>query len=162
MTVVNNLDDIDLNILEILSKESNRSYREIKNEINVSIGTIHNRIQKLKSENGGPIEGFSLKLNNARLGFDVLLLINLQVNGKFIEEVLSELSREPRTCSIFQTMGEYNAIISCYFKSTEDAFSFVQILNTNEKITKVMPISVLKTYKNDNHVQIKLREENDG
>ncbi len=162
MTAANNLDDIDLNILELLSKESNKSYREIKEKINVSIGTIHNRIQKLKSENGGPIEGFSLKLNNARLGYDVLLLIHLQINGKYIEEVLSELSRESRTCSIFQTMGESNTIISCYFKNTGDAFGFVQNLNSNEKITKVMPISVLKTYKNDNHVQIKLREDNDG
>jgi len=50
------LDDVDIQILKILSRKSNTSYREIKQELNISIGTIHNRINKLKAENGGEKE----------------------------------------------------------------------------------------------------------
>ena len=56
------LDDIDKEIIRILQSNARTSYREIQNQLKISIGTIHNRISKLKDNQ--IIEGYTLKLNN--------------------------------------------------------------------------------------------------
>ncbi|GAG91636.1 unnamed protein product [marine sediment metagenome] len=61
------LDDIDKEILKILQENAKTSYRVIQDKLNISIGTIHNRIAKL--EKNGIIEGYTLKLNNEKLGY---------------------------------------------------------------------------------------------
>jgi len=49
------LDDIDKNIIRILQEDARTSYREIQDSLGISIGTIHNRISKLRDY--GIIEG---------------------------------------------------------------------------------------------------------
>jgi len=58
------LDEIDEEIIKILQENAKTSYREIKDKLNISIGTIHNRISKL--EENKIIEGYTLKLNNEK------------------------------------------------------------------------------------------------
>ena len=43
------LDDIDKDIIRILQENAKTSYREIQDKLGISIGTIHNRINKLES-----------------------------------------------------------------------------------------------------------------
>ena len=41
------MDDLDKNILELLSDDGRKSYRKISRELGVSVGTVHNRVDKL-------------------------------------------------------------------------------------------------------------------
>ncbi len=41
-------DDLDYEIISLLQKDGRRPYKEIANDLGVSIGTVHNRISKLK------------------------------------------------------------------------------------------------------------------
>ena len=80
------LDEIDKNILRILQSNARTSYREIQDELGISIGTIHNRISKLKDRS--IIEGYTLKLNNEKLGYKLSFLIRINCDGKFTEEII--------------------------------------------------------------------------
>lgn len=45
------LDDIDVSILKIINEDVRTSYRQISRSLDVSVGTVHNRIDKwLKAE----------------------------------------------------------------------------------------------------------------
>ena len=146
------LDDIDKNILKILQEDARKSYREIKNELGISIGTIHNRISKLKEKD--IIEGYTLKLNNVKLGYKLTFLIQVQIDGKHTGEILDEISKRPEVCSVFHTTGEQSAALICRFRESDDVHNFVRELNAKQFILRTNSSLVLKEYKNSAYVEL--------
>ena len=147
------LDEMDMQILKILQKDSSTSYRDIKETLNISIGTIHNRISKLKSETG-PIKGYTLELDNSKLGYELTFLIRIQIDGKHTEEILEEICKKPEVCSAFHTTGDQSAALVCRFKMSEDVHAFIKDLNRKKYVIRTVSDMVLKTYKNSSFVQI--------
>lgn len=146
------LDDIDKEIIRILQDDARKSYREIQEQLQISIGTIHNRITKLKKNK--IIEGYTLKLNNSKLGYKLTFLISLQIDGKHTEEILSELSEKPEICTVFNVTGEQSASLICRFKESEDVHEFLRELNEHKHITRTNSNMVLKEYKNNAYIQL--------
>jgi len=144
------LDEIDEEIIKILQENAKTSYREIKDKLNISIGTIHNRISKL--EENKIIEGYTLKLNNEKLGYKLTFLIRINIDGKHTQEILDEISSKPEICSVFHTTGEQSAALICRFKEAQDVHNFIRELNEKEFITKTNSNMVLKEYKNSSIV----------
>ncbi len=140
------LDEIDEEIIKILQENAKTSYREIKDKLNISIGTIHNRISKLEEKK--IIEGYTLKLNNEKLGYKLTFLIRVNIDGKHTQEILEEISTKPEVCSVFHTTGEQSAALICRFKEAQDVHNFIRELNEKEFITKTNSNMVLKEYKN--------------
>ncbi len=146
------LDEIDRNILRILQNDARTSYREIQDQLGISIGTIHNRIAKLKKN--GVIEGYTLKLNNEKLGYKLTFLIRINCDGKFTEEILNDIKDIPEVCSVFHTTGDQSAALICRFKESEDVHKFIRYLNQKEYITRTNSNMILKEYKNSSFVEI--------
>lgn len=146
------LDEIDRNILRILQNDARTSYREIQDKLGISIGTIHNRITKLK--NTGVIEGYTLRLNNEKLGYKLTFLIRINVDGKFTEKILSEISKKPEVCSVFHTTGEQSAALICRFKESSQVHDFIRELNSKDYVKRTNSNMILKEYKNTSFVEI--------
>ena len=146
------LDDIDKEIIRILQNNARTSYRKIQEELKISIGTIHNRISKLKQKQ--IIEGYTLKLNNEKLGYRLTFLIRIDIDGKYTEEILKEISEIPEVCSVFHTTGEQSAALICRFKESEDVHNFIRELNKKEFVTRTNSNMILKEYKNTSFVEI--------
>jgi len=146
------LDEIDARILRILQNDARTSYREIQDELGISIGTIHNRINKLKTRD--IIEGYTLKLSNEKLGYKLTFLIRVQIDGKHTEEILNEIKQNSEVCSVFHTTGEQSAALICRFKESEDVHKFIRELNEKPYVLRTVSSMVLKEYKNSSHVEI--------
>jgi DNA-binding Lrp family transcriptional regulator len=146
------LDEIDKNIIRILQEDARKSYREIQDKLGISIGTIHNRISKLKKS--GIIEGYTLKLDNTKLGYKLTFLIRIQIDGKHTAEILDDISQKPEVCSVFHTTGEQSAAMICRFKESEDVHTFIRELNERQHVTRTNSNMVLKEYKNSSYVEI--------
>ena len=146
------LDEIDKNILRILQDNARTSYREIQDELGISIGTIHNRITKLKDRD--IIEGYTLKLNNEKLGYKLSFLIRINCDGKFTEEILNEIAQIPEVCNVFHTTGEQSAALICRFKESSDVHQFIRDLNQKEAITRTNSNMILKEYKNSSYIEL--------
>ena len=144
------LDDIDRDIISILQENAKTSYREIQEKLGISIGTIHNRITKL--EKSEIIEGYTLKLNNIKLGYKFTFLIRVQIDGKHTSEILESLREKPEVCSIFHTTGEQSAALICRFKEPENVHDFIREVNEKQWVTKTISNMVLKEYKNTNSI----------
>ena len=144
------LDEIDRNILRILQNDARTSYREIQDKLGISIGTIHNRIAKLKKN--GVIEGYTLRLNNEKLGYKLTFLIRINCDGKFTEKILEDLKEIPEVCSIFHTTGDQSAALICRFKEAGDIHNFIRDLNQKEYITRTNSNMILKEYKNTSSI----------
>jgi len=146
------LDEIDKQIIRILQDNARTSYREIKDQLGLSIGTIHNRITKLKKT--GVIEGYTLRLNNEKLGYKLTFLIRIDVDGKFTEEILNDIAKKPEVCSVFHTTGEQSAALICRFKESEDVHNFIRELNKKKYVTRTNSNMILKEYKNTSFIEI--------
>ena len=144
------LDDIDRDIIRILQENAKTSYREIQDKLGISIGTIHNRITKLESSE--IIEGYTLKLNNIKLGYKFTFLIRVQIDGKHTSEILESLREKPEVCSIFHTTGEQSAALICRFKEPENVHDFIREINEKQWVTKTISNMVLKEYKNTSSI----------
>ena len=143
------LDDLEIEILKILEQDARISYRRIADDLRISVGTVHNRIKKLKDK--GILKGFLLHLDTLKLGYNLKFLIMLSINGKFIEEVLKEISNLSEITTIFQTTGEYSATVICRFKSLEEVQIFLNKINQIPNINKVVSHMILNTFKEDKY-----------
>jgi len=79
-------DDIDKEIVEMLEKDSRTTYRDIQDELGISIGTVYNRITKL-NENG-VIEKYTIDI------FREALLNPLGFLDSFYEDLNSLIEKQ--------------------------------------------------------------------
>jgi len=143
-------DDLDYEIISLLQKDGRRPYKEIANDLGVSIGTIHNRISKLKKME--IINGFTVNINNEKLGYNLCFIILLRIDGKYSAEVLEELKDRKEILSCFHITGEQSATLICRFENLEDVQNFIQDLNKEKHILRTVSNMVLREYKNSSDV----------
>ena len=143
-------DDLDYEIISLLQKDCRRPYKEIANDLGVSIGTIHNRITKLKKID--IINGFTVNINNEKLGYNLCFIILLRIDGKHTAEVLEGLKDKKEILSCFHITGEQSAALICRFENLNDVQKFIQDLNKEKYILRTVSNMVLKEYKNSSNV----------
>lgn len=143
-------DDLDYEIISLLQKDGRRPYKEIANDLGVSIGTIHNRISKLKKME--IINGFTVNINNEKLGYNLCFIILLRIDGKHSAEVLEELKDRKEILSCFHITGEQSAALICRFENLDDVQNFIQDLNKEKHILRTVSNMVLREYKNSSDV----------
>ncbi|SUY46857.1 AsnC family transcriptional regulator [Clostridium putrefaciens] len=118
--VVNSqLDDLDLQILDILIKDSRTPYLEIARICHVSGGTIHVRMKKM--EDIGMIKGTKLMLDMPKLGYDVCCFVGVFVdkNSSF-SNVMDEMSKIKEIVELHYTTGQYSVFAKVVCKSISD------------------------------------------
>lgn len=113
---INELDDLDIQILEILIKDSRTPYLEIARKCHVSGGTIHVRMKKM--EDMGIIKGTKLILDNTKLGYDVCCFIGIFLDkASSFNKVLEQLNEIKEIVELHYTTGEYSIFIKVICRS---------------------------------------------
>ena len=87
------IDNTDLKILEILTRDAKKPFTEVAKKVFVSQGTVHVRMNKMLE--AGIIEKTTLKLNYAKLGFDITAFIGIYLEKSALyDQVLEKLDRK--------------------------------------------------------------------
>lgn len=116
---INGLDDLDIQILDMLIKDSRTPYLEIARKCHVSGGTIHVRMKKM--EDIGIIKGTKLILDNEKLGFDVCCFIGIYLDrASSFNSVLTELEKIKEIVELHYTTGAYSIFTKVVCKSISD------------------------------------------
>lgn len=111
------IDNTDLKILEILMQDAKRPYTEVAKKANVSQGTIHVRMNKL--EEAGVVEKNTLKVNYAKLGYDITAFIGIYLEKSALyEKVLEKLKLIQEITSIHYTTGNYSMFVKIHCRDT--------------------------------------------
>jgi Lrp/AsnC family transcriptional regulator, regulator for asnA, asnC and gidA len=76
---MNKLDNIDLYIIETLSKDARTSFRQIATTLNVSPDTIIDRYNHLKEK--GVIRGSTIVLNPKEIGYSAMAVFMIDVSS---------------------------------------------------------------------------------
>ncbi len=111
------IDSTDLKILEILMQDAKRPYTEVAKKVNVSQGTVHVRMNKM--EDAGILEKTTLRINYARLGYDITAFIGIYLEKSALYDmVLAKLRNIPEITSIHYTTGNYSMFVKIHCRDT--------------------------------------------
>ncbi|MCH7669104.1 MAG: Lrp/AsnC family transcriptional regulator [Acidobacteria bacterium] len=104
------LDTVDFKILEILQGDARRSARSIAREIEMSPGAVTERIAKL--ELSGVIVGYRAEISQQALGYDLQLLIGLQVEqGVSLLGTIDSLLEIREVSSVHIVTGRWDLLL---------------------------------------------------
>jgi len=125
------LDETDKEILKQLQTDGRKSYRQIAKELDLSVGTITNRIQKL--QNNKIIKGFQLELDYQKLGYNIETIIELEAKES-IDNLLKQYPNNIITA--LKTTGKYDMLLITRFKDTTELNTFLKKINQEENVKK--------------------------
>ena len=118
------IDETDCLILSYLQKNARMPYTEIAKKINVSSGTIHQRINKMTE--AGLIKGSQVTLDYNALGYDVSVLIGIHLSSaNDLNMVCKQLKTFKEVTQIHYTTGSYGLIIKVVLRSISDYYEFL-------------------------------------
>ncbi|MCX8168768.1 MAG: Lrp/AsnC family transcriptional regulator [Candidatus Methanomethylicia archaeon] len=139
------LDDIDLEIIRRLRENSKITYKELAEEMELSIGAMHSRIKRL--ENKGVIKGYTINVDHSKLGYDITAIIMMQVEGPYIVEVEKILANNPDIMSIYDITGEFDIAVIAKLKDREHLNKLIKGILTIPHVKRTVTSIALSVVK---------------
>ena len=147
------LDEINLKIIDILSRDSSTPFVEIARKIGISDATVHLRVRRMMNRIIGK---FTISVNNCRLGYDHLAFLGINVEPGFAEEVVLELSNVEAVLEIHEMHGRFDLILKIRSKDLEEMRDIVvNKIRTLPHILEIELMTVLKSRKEEQMVPLK-------
>ena len=113
------IDELDQQILRVLTRDARVPYAEMAKKFGVSPGTIHVRVEKMRQ--AGIIEGTKVKINERKLGFDVCSFIGIILkSAKDYEKVIAKLQEFDEVVEAYYTTGNYSIFIKVMTHTIEE------------------------------------------
>jgi Lrp/AsnC family transcriptional regulator for asnA, asnC and gidA len=132
------MDSLDLKIIEFLQQDGRMPYTEIAQELEVSDGTIRNRVTRLIENGTLHIVGMT---NPAKLGFDTPAFIGVSIQGADIESVAETISNFEEVSYLIMVSGEFDLILEVLCKDRDHLANFL-----NQKLRKVNGVAVTQSF----------------
>ncbi len=142
------LDELDLKILKALIENGRLSARKLAEMLEVSVGTVIKRIEKLEREK--LILGYSVILNHEKLGYELASIIEIRVSQGKLLEVENQIAKMPNVYGVYDVTGDYDAIILAKFKSRKEMDDFIKGLLAMPYVERTRTHFVLNIVKEDN------------
>lgn len=139
------MDQTDLAIISYLQSDGRIPYTDIARALEISEGTVRNRVGKLLNDRILQIVGM---VDPYRLGFDAPAIISISVQPQLLEKVANTIAKFPEVSYLIMVSGEFDLLVEVLCRDREHLASFL-----NDKILRVPGINhsqtsmILRTYK---------------
>jgi Lrp/AsnC family transcriptional regulator for asnA, asnC and gidA len=114
------LDETDRAILRILQDDARTPFSEIARRIEMSSATVHDRVNRMKTE--GVIEGYHAKLNPKAVGYGASAFVGLRIEqgrddavGSFIDRLRGVEGVQ----EVHLTTGDWDVLLRVYAEDTD-------------------------------------------
>jgi DNA-binding Lrp family transcriptional regulator len=141
------IDDIDRKMIQIFHEDGRKSYRSIAKQLDISIGTVHNRIEKLLKS--GIIERFSPIIDHEKLGYSLTTIIGVKVKGGVLRNWEDRTAYHKNVLCMYDVTGEFDAILITRFKDTKELDNFIKSLLKEADVQRTYTQTVLNIVKED-------------
>jgi DNA-binding Lrp family transcriptional regulator len=142
------LDEVNLRILDILSRDASRSFVDIAKELEISDATVHIRVRRLLA--AGILRKFTIATDNALLGYDHLAIVGININQGSANEVINLLSQFDEILELHEMYGQFDLLLKIRTKSLEEMRDIVvNKIGKIPQITEAELMTVLRTIKEE-------------
>lgn len=118
-------DNLDLNILRMLSNNARKPYLEIARECGVSGAAIHQRIQRMYAN--GIIQGAESLISPAAIGYETCAYVGIFLKdpGQFVS-VVEALRQIPEVVECHFTTGQYDIFVKLFARNNDHLLEILQ------------------------------------
>ncbi len=139
------VEEVDLNILGVLSENSKENYNQIAKILEKSPVTIKKHIEELEKE--GIIKGYGIDIDFEKLGYDIIATIEITVSkGKMIE-VEREIAENPNVFGVYDITGDYDALVFARFKTRTELSEMIKKLHASPNVRRTNTHLILNVIK---------------
>jgi DNA-binding Lrp family transcriptional regulator len=146
------LDELDIDILRSLNENARKSFRDIAKELHVSLTTVSNRVKAM--EKADVIQGYIPVVDPAKLGYDIMVVIGIKVIHGKIVETEKDLAKEQGVFAVFDSTGEWDAIVMARFHNRGELNSFVKKVLDHENVDRTYTQVVLNVTRDEKRVLV--------
>lgn len=141
------IDDLDRDIISIFNEDGRISYRKIAKKLDISIGTVHNRMEKLTQN--GVIKKFAPVIDHQKLGYNLTTIIGVRVKGGVLKNWEDRTAYHHNVLCMYDVTGEFDAILVARFKDTTELDVFIKKLLKEPDVQRTYTQTVLNIVKED-------------
>lgn len=117
------LDQLDKRIILELRGNARRSYTDLAKVLEVSEGTIRNRVKSLQDKN---IIKFEAVVNPGSLGYKFITIMALQVKVADLAQVADMMGKLPNVYYLAFVTGRYDLVAIIMSRTTEELSDFIK------------------------------------
>jgi|SRR5690554_461218 len=140
MALKNNLDEIDLKILDIITQNARTPFKDVAKEVGISRAAVHQRVNRMFDL--GVITGSGYQINPTKVDFKTCSYIGIFLEkGSLFSEVVEDLKLIPEIVECHYTTGQYAIFVKVYARDNEH---LKDILSSS--IQKIQGISSTETF----------------
>jgi DNA-binding Lrp family transcriptional regulator len=130
------MDEVDEKILSILQEDGRASFTNIAEQVEVSEGTVRNRVEKLQET--GVIQNFTVNVNRER---DISAFISVNVStGREFEQIISEF---PDDLQVYELAGDMDMLVKVERDSSEQVNQIVDDIRAVEGVKSTQTYMIL-------------------
>lgn len=139
------MDQIDLEIISYLQSDGRMPFTDIARAIDISEGTVRNRVARLIEHRILQIVGM---VDPYQLGYDAPAVINVSVQPPLLNQVAKTIAKFPEVSYLIMVSGEYDLLVEVMCKDRDHLANFLhgRLLKV-PGITSTQTSMVLHTYK---------------
>jgi Lrp/AsnC family transcriptional regulator for asnA, asnC and gidA len=132
------VDKLDLDILALLQHDGRKPYTEIAHMLDVSEGTVRNRVARLVESGAVQIVGL---IDPYQLGFDAPAMIGVSLQSVDLEMTAAQIARFPEVSYLVMVSGEYDLMVEVLCRDREHLVAFL-----NQQLRKVPGVVRTETF----------------
>jgi Lrp/AsnC family transcriptional regulator for asnA, asnC and gidA len=141
----NVLDDIDFAIISFLQNDGRTSFTVIAEKLNVSIGTVRTRFNRLLEDNVITIIG---RVDPGKVGFRSYAHVAVYVRPATLkEQVAKNIAIMPEVSFLAGTFGEYDLEVDVMCRDNDHLVEFVNKISMVEGVYQTKTTIYFKVYK---------------
>lgn len=133
------IDDLDKKVILELQEDARRSFKKIAKRLNVSEGTIRNRIERLADSN---ILKLQARVNPFLLPHKVAALVGVNLKVRDHEEKMKQIEKIPAVTSVWAATGRYDL----FFEVMVDSLQELNEILIKGELKKIGGIAFTETF----------------
>ena len=133
------IDNLDRQILEIISQNARIPFKDVAAECGVSRAAIHQRVQRLIDL--GVIVGSGYHVNPKSLGYRTCTYVGIKLEkGSMYKSVVAEMEKIPEIVECHFTTGPYTMLTKVYARDNEHLMDLL-----NNKMQEIPDVTATET-----------------
>ncbi|MDP6329062.1 MAG: Lrp/AsnC family transcriptional regulator [Candidatus Thalassarchaeaceae archaeon] len=139
------LDDIDKKIIKVLENDARTSLRKISELVDVSLGTVSNRVKRM--EKNGVIRGYSVILDPDKIGWELNVVIGLRIQKGRLIEIQERIAKDSRVHGVYDVTGDFDSMVIARAKNRKDLDDLSKNVLSIDGVERSITHLVLNTVK---------------
>ena len=139
------LDEVDRKLISALQVDGRLSMRSLAEQVGVALGTVSNRLGKL--EDSGVITGYTANLDADKIGWEMTVVVGLQIMKGELLEVQELIASDPRVFAVYDVTGEMDSLVFARVRDRDDLDDFTKTVLSTDGVARSTTHVVLNTVK---------------